>query len=342
MSPRPRLIFRADSNARIGLGHVMRCLALADILGNNYDRRFAITQPTPEVTAIIEKAGVSVLALPTPDLDTFSAHVKSTDTLILDGYDFGRDYQLACRSIAWALVYIDDLCLPDPVANVVINHAGGIGRSDYYGDKPALHRESTLLLGPDYALLRPAFLDPDGFGNAPTDGPILVSLGGSDPQNASVNVLEAVQRGNITHPMRLVIGPLHPYKSSIDALAEKMPTVQVLTHLSASQMAQQVRACRLAIVSCSTVAYEVCAIGRPFIGIQTADNQSRLRTFFDDKKLAAATLNSSAPVDALAGAIQEALAQSAGASLARQRHFFDGRSPERFRDLFTRLCSSIV
>lgn len=342
MTQRPRLIFRADGSAQLGLGHVMRCLALADMLGNGYDRHLAITQPTPAVTAIIEKAGVNVMTLSSPDLDVFLAHVKSTDTLILDGYDFGRDYQLACRSAAWALVYIDDLCQPDPVANVVVNHAGGISRSDYYGDKPVVHRESSLLLGPAYALLRTAFLNPDGFEKTPTDGPILVSLGGADPQNVSSMVLDVIRQSAITNSVNLVIGPLYAHKSALEERAAALPNVQIVSNLSASQMVQQVRACRLAIVSCSTVAYEVCAVGRPFIGIQTADNQMRLRAFFDQQKLAVATLDSAASEKALSAAIQRALELPADAYSVAQHTHFDGRSPERFRELFIRLCSSIA
>lgn len=342
MNQRPRLLFRADGNAQIGLGHLMRCLALANILGNGYDRWVASVQPAPEVVVLIEKAGVNVLALASADEALFLAHVKSTDILVLDGYDFGHDYQLACRSAAWALVYIDDLCSPDPVANVIINHAGGLTRSDYYSGTSTSQRESTLLLGPEYALLRPAFLNPDGFGAPPADGPVLVSLGGSDPQNASATVLEAIRQTAITQSVRLIVGPLYAHLSTLNTMAEAMPNVQLLTNLSASQMAEQWQVCRLAIVSCSTVAYEVCAIGRPFIGLQTADNQSRLRAFFEQQHLAAATLESSAPIEALAVAIYNTLTQPADTWLATQRRFFDGRSPDRFRALFTRLCSAIA
>ena len=59
-----KLIFRADGNAQIGLGHVMRCLALADMLQGGFSMQFALVTPSIEVRALIEKAGIAIIRAP--------------------------------------------------------------------------------------------------------------------------------------------------------------------------------------------------------------------------------------------------------------------------------------
>lgn len=339
-----QLLFRADGNAQIGLGHVMRCLALADMLNGNYAMRFAIVEPAASVSSMIEQAGLSVISLPASDQQRFFLDlIEPDDVVVLDGYSFDEAFQQSIRSRAKKLVFVDDLLTGHQVADVLINHAGGVTAAEYDAS-PA----TRFFLGPHYALLRPAFLNPAGFGSAPAEGPIFVSLGGADPQNISLTVLEAIWQVDPTLPVHLVLGPFHPNRAAIEAFRNQLPNVTILQNLSAQQMVDELTTCCLAITACSTIAYEVCAINRPLITIVTADNQARLAQFLSDEKLALSVnfptlLTRLTPIIALDQMLKlsiqafEFSPELVAASLASQRRFFDGRSPERFRALFQTL-----
>lgn len=339
-----KLIFRADANARIGMGHVMRCLALADMLKDDFTRQFVLVEPTPTVYSLIEQAGIPVINLPeATQQSAFLAHIEPDDIVVLDGYAFSEADQQTIRSRARKLVYMDDLVQGHQVADVVVNHAGGLSSADYDAGE-----YTKFCLGPHYALLRPEFLQPDGFGEPPVDGPIFVSMGGADPKNTSLEVLKAIQYIDPTLPVHLVLGPFHPDRSAMESFQTQLPNLAILQNLSAAQMVDELTNCSLAITACSTIAYEVCAINRPLIGVVTADNQARLAQFLSEEKLALSVnfptlLTRLTPVLALDQLLKLAIQsfqfspETVADSLLNQRGYFDGRSPERFRALFQTL-----
>lgn len=341
-----QLIFRADGNAQLGMGHVMRCLALADMLKGIFTMQFAITDPAPAVQTLIETAGLTVIPLPdSADKAAFWGAIHHNDIVVLDGYSFDETFQRAVRVRVRKLVFIDDLIKGHQVADVVINHAGGIAETQYNAAS-----YTHLYLGPHYAMLRPEFFRPEGFGPPPPDGPIFVSLGGADPHNTSLTVLEAIRQVDTTLPVHIVLGPFHPDRASIESFRSQLPNLTILQNLTAAQMAEELQQCSLAITACSTIAYEVCAINRPLIAVVTADNQSQLAQFLSDEKLALSVnfptlLTRSIPVIALDKLLRLSIQsfqfspETVEETLANQRRFFDGRSPERFRQVFQELSA---
>ncbi|WP_080055072.1 UDP-2,4-diacetamido-2,4,6-trideoxy-beta-L-altropyranose hydrolase [Spirosoma aerolatum] len=341
-----RLLFRADGNAQIGLGHVMRCLALANMLRDDFSMRFAIAEPTYTIENQIEATGLAVLSLPASGSQlAFINQIATDEIVVLDGYTFDEAFQRSVRSKARKLVFIDDLVTGHQVADVVINHAGGVS-ADEYDAEPY----TQFCLGPHYAMLRPEFLRPEGFAKPSIDGPIFVSLGGADPENRSLEVLQGIQKVDRHLPVQIVLGPFHPNRPAIEAFQSQLPNLTVLQNRSASQMVDTLQACSLAITASSTISYEVCAINRPLITVVTADNQIRLARFQSEEKLALSVLfttylTNQIPVLGLDEQIRLAIqsiqptSEIVSDSLLAQRHFFDGQSPSRFRALFRNLSA---
>ena len=141
----------------------------------------------------------------------------------MDGYQFDAAYQKALTrrgpQVCWCLddngdagYYWADLVLNQNI------HA----QADWYADR-APH--TRLLLGTRYALLRREFL---GLARLATrDAPesaykMLVTLGGSDPDNVTLKVLEAL---SLVPAERLeatvVIGGGNPHRASLEAAAKR-------------------------------------------------------------------------------------------------------------------------
>ena len=59
-----RIYFRADGNAQIGLGHVIRSLALAEILKDEFACHFIIRKPLQTLKEEILKVCKSIIILP--------------------------------------------------------------------------------------------------------------------------------------------------------------------------------------------------------------------------------------------------------------------------------------
>ncbi len=319
----------------------MRCLALVNMLGPSFDRHMAIIEPDPVVQSMLEQAGVRVIDLPETtaeaDLLTF---LNEQDQVVLDGYSFDSTYQQTIKARVKRLYFIDDLLDGHQTADVIINHAGNVTPADYDAAP-----NTTFCLGPLYALLRLPFLNPEGFGPTPIDGPYFVNLGGADPANYSLTVVQAIHDLNPKQAIRLVLGPLYAHRVNIDTLQASLPNLTVLQNLDAGQMVAELTQCSLAITACSTISYEVCAVNRPLIGILTADNQDRIARFLSDEKLALSVhfpqlLNRMEPAISLEKMLKLAIQsmqftpEQIDESLANQRRYFDGRSPDRFRALF--------
>lgn len=319
------IIFRADGNSQIGLGHVMRSLALAEMIGLEFDRRFAICEPYAALTAMVEDKGITVVPLQTKEASEFLSMLTIDDIVVLDGYFFDEVLQKAIKNKAGRLVFIDDLVRGHQVADVLINHTAGIPASEYEAEP-----YTRFLLGPDYALVNPVFQSQPLSISTPT---IFVNLGGADPMNISLDIVGWLVANQPNRLVRVALGGANPHKASFSHFADNQVTV--LSGLSVIQMADEITRCQLAIVSCSTIAYEVSTVGRPFIGIVTAENQVRLAQFLKDNQLALGVLSLPLDFARLSILIDD---PSPELSIGQQRRYLDGRAGERLQRLFHELA----
>ena len=72
--------------------------------------------------------------------------------VVIDGYQFDTEYQQKVKKSGASLVCLDDLHNQHFVADIIINHAPGVDPGKYSAEP-----YTQYLLGPSYALLRPAF-----------------------------------------------------------------------------------------------------------------------------------------------------------------------------------------
>ena len=333
-APAPRLVLRADGNPRIGLGHVMRLLALADILRDQFASVFVIQEPTEALRAQLAAECSEVVEMPPQpaagEPAWLAQHVlRPTDLLVLDGYGFEYSYQAAVRASVAKLVCLDDLHAFPFAADLVLNPAGGISAADYDLRQPS----ARLLSGPSYAPLRAAFRPDSAATKVAPPSVVLVCLGGADPTHQTQRVAAALLTLPVVEQVQVVVGSAYAGWESLSQWAAHEGNVALHRNLPPSDLAALMRRCGAAVCSPSTISYEYCAAGGGLLFLlPTAANQHDLHEFL--RATGMALPYTSAP-NVLTS--PEALRIAEQLRTAQHRHF-DGHAPARLRQAFKALC----
>lgn len=329
------VVFRADGSAAVGLGHVVRCQALAQALQPAFAATFVVRNPAPTLSQQLISVGLAVLPIPeSVPLGIAEAYwladqLNLTDILVLDGYHFSPAYLQVISARGTALVCLDDLITPPIWADVVLNQAGSVRPAAY-----AMVPLAQICLGPAYALLRPPFWQKSenpGFSELKR---LFLNMGGADPGNQTMALLPRLQQQFPSYLVEVVTGAAYPYQAELAAYGQTLGQYVRLHHnLSASELATLLRTCQVFVCPPSGVAYECCAAGGAVLLHLTADNQAAMFEFLVSEGLAL----SLAEALALSEADLPALADQ---QLPRQRALFDGQASERLQAIFAELAAS--
>ena len=317
----PTLVLRADGGPEIGVGHLARAAAIAEMVGVDHAVAFYTRCRVPALTTMLAAHGRVVSLDDQRELQQeavdLAGELTGRETVVLDGEQFDADYQATLRSRGCTVVCIDDRAARRFCADLIVNHAGGVCASAYrdIGD-------ARLCLGPRYAMVRAPFLAAARAGGArePNDN-VFVSLGGADPDNRMPGVLAIASGLFPDHHFHLVVGAANRQASSLDDLVrEQRSRATVHRNLSAGDMCALMQTCSTAITSASTVAMEYACVGGALYVVHTAADQARMHRGLIEGGMAWD----------LDRAKMEAGARDA--MLIVQRRTFDGHSDARLRD----------
>ena len=154
MAEAPRAIFRADASPKIGGGHVMRCLTLADELRRRgWTCAFATRPGAEETVPSLASSGHVVFHLSGEEQDEAREIEKGLGEcalLVADHYGRDEKFETAARQFASRVFVIDDLADRAHDCDFLLDQTYGRQFSDYAGLVPG---GAKLLMGTDYALL---------------------------------------------------------------------------------------------------------------------------------------------------------------------------------------------
>ena len=279
------LIIRADAGPAIGHGHVMRCLALAQARQDRGGRCvFVTSQPAPAIEARLTSEGFAVLKLEAApgsreDASEVAGSAAQLDAhwAVIDGYHFGPEYQQALKSAAGLkLLVIDDYGqIGAYAADIILDQNAGAREILYAHREPA----TELLLGTRYAMLRREF---KAWGEwkreiPPVARKILVTMGGSDPENLTVRTVEALlslieEALDVT----AVIGTSSPQQKALEAMAATDPRLRVL--MNAPNMPELTAWADMAIIAGGGTLWELLHMGCPALSFSRNAQQYHILT----------------------------------------------------------------
>ena len=317
----------------IGSGHVMRCLTLADALselGNkvvfickdhNSNLINKITNSGYEVKVLSVSSSKEVNSqlvhaewlggTQEDDAEKTIAAIKSVDVdwMIVDHYALDENWHKRVRAHVKRIFVIDDLGDRKHDCDILLDQNLGSTIEKYQDMVP---KDCELLLGPEYALLRPEFaqwrqksLERRRHVSAPRN--ILVSFGGVDSKNITTDVINELSKiSNLDEAeVNVVLGSQSPYIKGVEMAAKQSP-LKINVHVDTKRMAELMSQADLAIGASGSSSWERCALGLPTINYVIADNQKPIAKELA-KNGASITIQSTKDLSDAIGKIKESL-----------------------------------
>lgn len=274
------LLFRADASAEIGIGHVYRCLALAQAWQDQGGVAVFLSRdlPTP-LGQRLEREGILVRQLQA-EIGTgedaretiVQAQQAGASWVVLDGYRFDATFQQAVNHAEIRTLLIDDEGTLGPYEVTAILNQNPSARPEWYIQKDA---SPLLLLGTRYALLRREFRRHTRV-RSPETGParvLVVSFGGADPARLTEKVIEAIphlRESGLT--IQIIVGGANLRSREIarqvtllGPMASFCPAVDDMGAIWSKA--------DLAVIAAGSTCWEICHAGVPGIVIAAAPNQ---------------------------------------------------------------------
>jgi spore coat polysaccharide biosynthesis predicted glycosyltransferase SpsG/L-amino acid N-acyltransferase YncA len=243
----------------------------------------------------------------------------------MDHYGLGAEWLREARQLATRRLVIDDLADRSLPCELLVNANLGVDAADYAG---LLAAPTRLLLGTRYALLRPPFRAARAADRHPARDVknVLITLGGSDPSDATRIAVQAVRSASPAARMEVVLGALYegePFSG---------PGIRVHRAIEGEAMARLMVDADLAIGAGGTTSWERCALGLPTVIVRLADNQDAVARRLDEAGAAV----DAGPLEQLdVAALTDLIRQLADDRARRQRmsdraaNLVDGRGVER-------------
>ncbi|MBV9861574.1 MAG: UDP-2,4-diacetamido-2,4,6-trideoxy-beta-L-altropyranose hydrolase [Alphaproteobacteria bacterium] len=262
-------LFRVDAAPQIGGGHVVRCLALASAMREvGWNCRFLVGTGSLRTVPALGAAGHVVHQ----GEAAWRQAPRSADLLVVDHYALAAEQERIWRGRVGAILVIDDLADRPHDCDWLLDQTYGRKASDYTGLVPS---GSRLLLGPDYALLRPEFARCRAAALARRRGMtavrrLLIAPGATDPSDLAATLLDAAE--TLTGvAIDVAIGGAAPHLGRLRARAARLP--QVTVHVDAVDMAGLMSAADLCLGAAGSTSWERCCLGLPGLLAVVADNQ---------------------------------------------------------------------
>lgn len=308
-----KVAFRADASLRIGSGHVMRCLTLADALKAKGAQCHFISRAYPghlleaihqrgyKINSLVApvihaQKAIKTIAITVPDPQQEPAHAAwlgstwqadaqetaailadlQPDWLVVDHYALDQRWEQALAPHYRQLLVIDDLADRPHRGDLLLDQ--NLGRQpEHYA--PWVPAHCQVLTGPQYALLRPEFAELRPYSlqrrqSQPGLRQLLITMGGVDQPNATGQVLQALKTCALPADCQITV-----------VMGLTAPWLQNVRELAAqmpwptevvvnvNDMARRMADSDLAIGAAGSTSWERCCLGLPTLMVVLAENQ---------------------------------------------------------------------
>lgn len=271
-----KIFLRANGNNNIGLGHIMRLESIELMLKNHFECIYILREEDIEAVSILKNKKIITIPIQN-DLLSESNWITTNcltgkELIVLDGYNFNTEYQNNLKKYCLKMVFIDDIQNYHYVADLIINHSEGLTKERFSAEL-----YSKILLGIDYCILRPDFLNQakNNKKKSPNNN-VLLCMGGADPDNITLNILNEILPEWPSYQFNVILGGANSNIDSIQSFAKDFQNVKIYQNLNAPEVAEIMNSNSIAILPPSTVSLEYLCSGGSLYTYKIADNQTSI------------------------------------------------------------------
>jgi UDP-2,4-diacetamido-2,4,6-trideoxy-beta-L-altropyranose hydrolase len=271
------IIFRCDGSSTIGLGHLVRCFALAQMLQDNYDITFVCLNIPEAIQNDITNSKFRLIKI--SNESDFFALIDEHHIVVLDGYHFTSEFQKDIKNTGATLICIDDMHNLFYRADLIINHSPIVSEKDY---KTLVN--TKFALGIEYALLRISFLNQANLKRTEYQTKsVVLCFGGADPENLTIKTLEVLFDCTDLERINVITGSSYLHNEEINEYVLKDKRIHHFKSISEQSMLQILVESEFAIVPASGVLLEAIAAGCKIIYGYYAENQKETSDYLKKK-----------------------------------------------------------
>ncbi len=291
---------RVDGGKDIGMGHIMRTIALANDLKKKQENKevFYITKDDPKAVNKLKENDFEVVVIDRnlsyeKEIEEVKEIIKKrkVDKLITDSYEIDQNYLIEMRKVVDKLITIHDYAPFAFPSHVVINGNAYAEDLDY----ESLYGDTEFLLGTDYLFLREEFRNLPDIEVRDKVQNILVTVGGYDMRNLTPKIIKALNELDLDEiddqyldkenlHIDVVIGP------SFDNLKEiikevKISSLDISLNFNVKKMSKLMVRSDIAISSGGSTLYELAVTKTLALVLLQAENQVRVAEKLDGKSV---------------------------------------------------------
>ena len=297
-----KIVFRVDASLKMGTGHVMRCLALAQMLKENgANVEFICRKHKGSLIEKIRSGGFVVHELEVfeeIEVDNKLAHsrwlgatqqqdadscidilkAREVDWLIVDHYALDEQWHKKLKLYYKKLMVIDDLADRKLQCDILLDQTFSRQKDDYSALIP---EGCKLLLGSQYALLRPEFSKWREYSlerrRKLRFKQLFINMGGVDVDNITGQVIDELKICNLPNDIKIIVvmGGSAPHLEDIRSKVSMSP-FKVELKIDVDNMAEIMSNSDIAIGASGATTWERCCLGLPTIQIIVAENQNTI------------------------------------------------------------------
>lgn len=287
-------LIRADGNAKIGAGHLMRCLTIADELrGRIGGGEILFVCADRQSAELAQSRGFRVHVLES-DPQNMEAELsawqgipevdKKTDVIhdiMVDSYFVTGPYLRELGKYG-RVTLLDDMGQEGFPVDRLVNYNAYADREHY--ETLYRHSDTELILGSAYVPVRPQFCGKP-YSVRERVEKVLITTGGGDLDNIAGQILKKLKDNAAeTIQYHLVIGSFNPHFEEMRVLEKQSGNIHI--HHNVQDMAGLMRQCDLAVTAGGSTVYELAAIGVPFICFSYAENQEKITEYLGREGIA--------------------------------------------------------
>lgn len=282
---RKNILIRADGNAGIGAGHLMRCLTIAEALENKAQVGFVCADRDSAELAMSKGFDAYVLGTDYKHMELelplweplFDGNLRNRKILV-DSYYVTNVYLEGLQTYG-QVILLDDMCKRPWNVDKLINY-NAFATIEMYDSLNSPYK-TQYYVGGRYIPIRKEFCGKDYQPKEHAEN-ILITTGGGDCDNIAGQILDNIRDTSCT--FHVVTGRFNPHYDELLKRSKEYGNVQV--YHDVKNMAELMARCDLAVTAGGTTIYELSALGVPFVCFSYAENQEKLTEYIRDRQIA--------------------------------------------------------